>query len=99
MAELHGAQRHRLGWSESDIVREVHILFSEIERAIRLAVDTASTADALQDTAAGSARLTMSPASLKAATTYALDVAYRVLHQASLTTIRTFRFAKNADAP
>jgi signal transduction histidine kinase len=99
MAELHGAQRHRLGWSESDIVREVHILFSEIERAIRLAVDTASTADAMQDTAAGSARLTMSPASLKAATTYALDVAYRVLHQASLTTIRTFRFAKNADAP
>lgn len=99
MAELHGAQRHRLGWSESDIEREIHILLSEIERAIRLAVDSASTADAMQDAAAGSARLAISPASVNAATKYALDVAYRVLHQASLTAIRTFRFAKSADAP
>jgi signal transduction histidine kinase len=99
MAELHGAQRHRLGWSESDIEREIHILFGEVERAIRLAVDAASTVDAMQDTAAGSARLAISPASVSAALKYALDVASRVLHQASTTTVRTFRFAKNADAP
>jgi hypothetical protein len=99
MAELHGAQRHRLGWSESDIEREIHILFTEVERAIRLAIDTASTADAMQDTAAGSARLAISPASASAAMKYALEVAYRVLHQASLTTLRTYRFAKEADAP
>ena len=38
MAELHGAQRHRLGWSEADIEREVEILYNEVVRAIRLAV-------------------------------------------------------------
>ena len=99
MAELHGAQRHRLGWSEADIEREVQILFNEVERAIRLAVDTRVTAEAMQDTAAGSAQLAISPASVTAAMNYAIDVAHRVLQQGSATTIRTFRFAKNAAAP
>ena len=46
VAELHGAQRHRLGWSEADIERETKILVAEVERAINASVDTASTHEA-----------------------------------------------------
>jgi signal transduction histidine kinase len=99
MAELHGAQRHRLGWSESDIERETNILFAEVERAIRIAVDTSATADALQDESQSGSRQAVPQTSVAAATKYALDVAHRVLQQASLTTVRTYRFAKDADAP
>jgi hypothetical protein len=100
MAELHGAQRHRLGWSENDIEREIRILYSEIERAIRIAVDTAATSEALHEPSLDPARQrAVSAASVEAATKYALEIAYRVLHQASLTTLRTFRFSKDADAP
>jgi signal transduction histidine kinase len=99
MAELHGAQRHRLGWRESDIEREIQILYYEIERAIRIAVDTSATAEALHDPALSTGRQTVSPASVAAAIKYALDVTSRVLHQASLTTLRTYRFTKDADAP
>jgi signal transduction histidine kinase len=99
MAELHGAQRHRLGWSESDIEREIHLLYDEIERAIRIAVDTSATAGALHDSSLTTAHNAVAPGSIAAATKYALDVAYRVLQQAALTALRTYRFAKNADAP
>ena len=99
MAELHGAQRHRLGWSEADIEREIDILYGEIERSIRCFVDTSATADALNEPPMSIGRQDVPQQSVSAATKYALDVAYRVLHQASLTTLRTYRFAKNADAP
>lgn len=99
MAELHGAQRHRLGWSENDIEREIHILYNEIERAIRIAVDTSATAAALHEPVEQAAHQSVSRASVAAATKHALDITHRVLHQASLTTLRTFRFSKDADAP
>jgi hypothetical protein len=99
MAELHGAQRHRLGWSENDIERETNILYSEVERAIRMTVDTSATSEALPDDALSGSRQAVPQTSVAAATNYALDVAHRVLHQASVTTIRTYRFAKDADAP
>jgi signal transduction histidine kinase len=99
MAELHGAQRHRLGWSEHDIERETQILYSEVERAIRIAVDTSVTPDAVQDLSPNVGQLSIPSASVAAATRYALEVADRVLHQASLTTLRTYRFTKDADAP
>ena len=99
MAELHGAQRHRLGWSETDIERETQLLYDEVERAIRIAVDTSQTDKALHDPSLSDARQSVSSKSVTAATRYALDVAYRVLHQAAETTLRTFRFSKDADAP
>jgi signal transduction histidine kinase len=99
MAELHGAQRHRLGWSENDIERETQILYSEVERAIRVAVDTSVTPDAVHDLSPNLEQLPIPSASVSAATKYALDVAHRVLNQASLTTLRTYRFTKDADAP
>ena len=99
MAELHGAQRHRLGWSESDIERETKILRSEVERSIRIAVDTSATTDAISEEARNMGHQAVPSASVAAATSYALDVADRVLQQASLTTLRTYRFTKDADAP
>jgi signal transduction histidine kinase len=99
MAELHGAQRHRLGWSESDIEREIQILYHEIERAIRIAVDTSATAKALDEPGLSVGRQAVSSESVAGAVEYALDLAYRVLHQASLTTQRSYRFARDADAP
>jgi signal transduction histidine kinase len=97
MAELHGAQRHRLGWGEADIERESHVLFKEVERAIHAAIDTTVTERA---TAADAGRTeTVSTESIRAATKYAIDVAFRVLGKASHTTIRSFRFAQEADAP
>ena len=99
MAELHGAQRHRLGWSESDIERETKILRDEVERSIRIAVDTSATTDAISEEARNMGREVVPPASVAAATRYALDVADRVLQQASRTTLRTHRFARDADAP
>ena len=44
MAELHGAQRHRLGWAEADIERESALLVAEVERTLRAATDTTNTA-------------------------------------------------------
>ena len=46
MADLHGAQRYRLGWSEKDIERETTLLLAEIERTLRRAVDTEATTEA-----------------------------------------------------
>jgi len=99
VAELHGAQRHRLGWSEDDIVRETTLLVAEVERAINASVDVAATEHATSLGPSDSVRESVSTSAVRAATQYALDVAFRVLDQASRTTIRTFRFAKSADAP
>ena len=99
VAELHGAQRHRLGWSEADIERESKILVAEVERAINASVDTVPTAEATRGGASDAVRDSVSPAAVNAASQYALDVASRVLDQGARTTIRTFRFAKSADAP
>ena len=99
VAELHGAQRHRLGWSEADIERETNILVAEVERAINASVDTVATQEATRGGASDSVRASVSPSAVNAARQYALDVASRVLEQGARTTIRTFRFAKSADAP
>lgn len=98
-AELHGAQRHRLGWSEADIERETSLLIAEVERAINASVDTVATEHATSDGPSDAVRASVSEPSLRAATQYALDVAFRVIDQASRTAIRTYRFTRNADAP
>jgi hypothetical protein len=97
MAELHGTQRHRLGWSEADIERETSLLIAEVERAMRSAVDASNTM--LANAAEGDIALRGPDASTRAALQYAIDVAYRVLAQASHTTVRSHRFAREADEP
>lgn len=99
MAELHGAQRHRLGWSEADIGRETKLLITEVERSINASVDVVATERATSDSQSESIRASISLPAVDAARQYALDVCYRVLDQASRTAVRTFRFAKSADAP
>jgi signal transduction histidine kinase len=89
MAELHGAQRYRLGWGEADIERETPLLLAEIERAIRGALDTAA-AGAGPPAAAAPAR---------AAAQYAADVAHASLEQSTRTALRAYRFAKAAATP
>ncbi|MGH3622743.1 MAG: ATP-binding protein, partial [Sciscionella sp.] len=98
MAELHGAQRHRLGWREADIERETRLLFNEVEAAIYAAVDAPATQGATSADA-GPMNSPVAREAVQAATRYAVDVASRVLEQASHTTLRTFRYAKEADGP
>ena len=79
MGELHGAQRHRLGWSESDIEREVALLTAEIERALdgALSGDTGPASDAA-----------------RAALEYSRMSVGQMLDQSSQTAIRSHRFAR-----
>ena len=97
MGELHGAQRHRLGWSEADILRETPLLFAEIERVLRDALSTPRTDDA--DTAGATERISISPKAVEVALRYALDVTRHVLDQGTRTAVRAFREAKSADTP
>jgi hypothetical protein len=95
MAELHGGQRLRLGWSEADLEREMPLLTAEVERALRAAVDTAATpADA---TTSDAMDITGGP--VDAATRYAAVVTRHVFERATRTALRAYRFAKAANAP
>ena len=105
MAELHGAQRHRLGWTEADIERETAILLAEVERAIQGAIDTSATS-AVEARAAGGAGgpgdtdgAEISGAAVRVAAQYATDVARHVLEQEAQRSLRAYRFATAADAP
>jgi len=91
MAELHGAQRHRLGWSESDIEREEPLLFAEIERALREAMSPAGGNGASSDGDGGRE----SPTGFaRAALHYALAASRQMLEQGTRTGLRSHRFAK-----
>jgi signal transduction histidine kinase/DNA-binding response OmpR family regulator len=91
MAELHGAQRHRLGWSEADIEREDPILMAEIERTIDGSLITAGSATASTD---GVGVRAPSGAAARAAARYAMLAVKRMLEQGTRTAIRAHRFAK-----
>ncbi len=97
MAELHGAQRFRLGWSEADVERETPLLLSEIIDELEHAADPGDTPRATS--AQGGAIQTIPRESVKAATDYASVLARHVLEQSTRNAMRSFRFAKNADAP
>lgn len=49
LAELHGAQRYRLGWSESEIATDVDTLSAQIVETIRRLDSDAPTADFVAD--------------------------------------------------
>ena len=86
MSELHGMQRHRIGWSEADLERERPIMLAEIERV--LLVGEANEHDT------GGAN----GADGDVAVRYAMDVARHALEQGTRTAIRAHRFAKAAGA-
>jgi phage terminase Nu1 subunit (DNA packaging protein) len=93
MAELHGAQRYRLGWSEADVERETPLLVAEVRRALEGAVE-----GALEGTT-GSSEAGISAEAVRAASEYAAAVTRHVLEQAAGTALRAHRFARAADAP
>lgn len=49
LAELHGAQRYRLGWSEAEIGRDVETLSNELAATTRSLSDNVSTTDFVID--------------------------------------------------
>ena len=97
MAELHGAQRQRLGWSEADIERETQLLLAEVERSIQDMVATTLVDRPLAaipiDTAGNS------DGAVRAAAQYARDVARHILEQGTRTAVRAYRVAKASDTP
>jgi hypothetical protein len=97
MSELHGAQRHRLGWSEADIERETPLLFGEVVRVLQGALDTGTTGVTV-----GADRVSDDDDARKpilAASRYAQDVTRYVFEQSTRTAVRAHRFAKAADTP
>jgi signal transduction histidine kinase len=105
MAELHGAQRWRLGWSADDLERETPLLLAEMERALRGAVDTHAArevasiagADAQGLDAAADSHSANTIEAADSAARYALDVTRHVLEQAARTAARAFDVARMAD--
>jgi hypothetical protein len=97
MAELHGAQRHRLGWSEADIERETPLLLAEVERAIRASLDVGAVARVAGRAAMAGTQI--STDAVRVAARYAVDVVRHVLERASGIAVRAHRFARAADAP
>ena len=96
-AELHGAQRYRLGWNEAEIERETAILLADIERTLHNAVNGETTARVTGENAPG--EMEFSADAVHAATQYAVAVARHVLDRACTTSLRAYRFAKAADRP
>jgi hypothetical protein len=95
MAELHGAQRHRLGWSETDIEREDPLLIAEIEHALREALSTAGSSGASD----GNGEREPSSEAARAAMQYAVMAARQMLEQGTMTALRSYRFAKATATP
>jgi signal transduction histidine kinase/DNA-binding response OmpR family regulator len=95
MAELHGAQRYRLGWRESDIERETPLLRAEITRTLQAAVDTSATAPIVDPHAANDPATDAD--TVRLASEYAYAVMSHVLDQAAGIAIRAFRFARIGD--
>jgi hypothetical protein len=96
MAELHGAQRHRLGWSEADIEREGPLLIAETERALRSALSIVVPGDASLDVSDGVERPSQAT---HAAARYASVAARQMLEQGMKTALRAYRFAKATATP
>jgi hypothetical protein len=106
MAELHGAQRYRLGWREEDIERETSYLIAAVESTIRAgetaAVEATSEARAavvpptlLSRAPIGPhSGIVISADSVSAAAAYAIRVASDVLQKGMQTSLRAYRFAE-----
>jgi signal transduction histidine kinase len=106
MSELHGAQRHRLGWREEDIERETAYLIAAVQSTIiageAAAMEAASDSKAAVVPPRYMSRAPIGPhsgvvisaASVSTAAAYANRVARDVLEQGMRTSLRSFRFAK-----
>ena len=96
MAELHGVQRYRLGWTEEHLSLEAPLLLAEIQRTLDAAVDTSASRAAVDAIAPNGP--TLSDRAVLTTSAYASAVVRNVLQQAAGTAIRAFRFARMGDA-
>jgi signal transduction histidine kinase/DNA-binding response OmpR family regulator len=96
MAELHGAQRHRLGWSETDIEREGPLLAAEIERSLQTALSAVGPEDESSD---GSGAPETPSRAVRVAAQYATVAAKQMVEQGIATAVRSYRFAKATATP
>ncbi len=110
IAELHGAQRLRIGWREEDIEREVQYLIAAVERSIAggeaaaretaretardAKVSVVSPSKAIRTTVGTPGGVMISADSVGAAASYANRIARDVLEQGMKSSLRSYRFAK-----
>ncbi len=99
MAELHGAQRHRLGWAAADIERETPLLVAEVERSLRAALTVAPTATVAVEDGGAAPGSEVSAAAVGAAVRYTVAVTRHVLEQAMRTALRAHQFSRAAETP
>jgi hypothetical protein len=90
MAELHGEQRLRLGWSEEHIRRESELLIVEVERALRGAVEESPASQSLFDRDVAD----HAPAAVQAATAFAVNLSRQIIEQSTRASLRSFRQAR-----
>jgi signal transduction histidine kinase/DNA-binding response OmpR family regulator len=95
LAELHGAQRYRLGWTEEHIERETALQREEIGRTLDAALDTSATAPIVESLAPNNP--VGDPDAVRQASEYAFAVVTHVLEQAAGIAIRAHRFARMGD--
>jgi histidine kinase/DNA gyrase B/HSP90-like ATPase len=96
MAELHGAQRYRLGWTEADIEREGELLIAEIRRALEAALSTSVVVGGTTNEAGE----TEPPnEATRAAAAFAAAAAQQMLEQGTRVALRSYRFAKATSTP
>jgi signal transduction histidine kinase/DNA-binding response OmpR family regulator len=99
MAELHGAQRHRLGWAARDVERETPLLAAEVERSLRAAIDVAPAAAVGVEDGGAAPGSEVSAAAVSAAVHYAVAVTRHVLERALRTALRAHQFSRAAETP
>jgi hypothetical protein len=90
MAELHGEQRLRLGWSEEHIRRESELLIAEVERELRGAVEESPARRSLFDRDVAD----HAPAAVLAATAFAVTLSRQIIEQSTRASLRSFRQAR-----
>ena len=95
MAELHGAQRHRLGWKAVDVEREIPFLLAELEAVLQAAGAALASDEAAYPRRKGGSADTPSDHAVDMATQYARNVAQRMLEQGIRTAVRSFRHASS----
>ena len=95
LAELHGAQRYRLGWGEEHIQRETALMRAEVQRALEAYLDTSATAPIVESIAPNSPGA--DPGAVRVASEYAFAVVTHVLEQAAGVAVRAHRFARMGD--
>ena len=94
MAELHGEQRLRLGWSEEHIRREAQLLMTEVERTLRENVDNELVTLLVREHGSGPGGGDVNGEALQSATAFAVNLARQIIEQSTRSSLRAQRQAR-----